>query len=583
VDNVEIARAFAEVADVLEIQGANSFRIRAYRNAVRTIEVQTDPLAARISSGPPLTELPGIGKEMASHIRELVESGTLAYRDQLLAEVPRSVIELMRLPGLGPKKAKRLWEELEIAQVDDLEAAAKAGRIATLPGFGEATEKRILGAIAEYRQRSDRMLWSEAERHIEPLLGYLRELPEVLRLEVAGSYRRRCETIGDIDLLAIAHDAQPVIERFLAYPQVAGVKMSGPTRVSVALGNGLQVDLRVVAPESYGAALLYFTGSKEHNIKVRRRAVERGLRISEYGVERLDAEGTVIDRLTTPEETDVYAAVGLAWIPPEQREDHGEVEAAATGALPRLIELEDIRGDVHMHSTWSDGRDSLEDMVLACQARGYAYMAISDHSKALAMTNGLDAARLAEQRKEVEILRGRHPEIRILRSLEIDILADGSLDLDEESLGTLDLVMVSMHSRFDLGSDEQTRRILRAIEHPRVQILAHPTGRLINRRRPVRADLPVVLRRAAELGVTLELNSQPDRLDLSDTHLLLARELGCKILISSDSHRTSELASLRYGVAQARRAGLEARHVLNTREGDDFRQAIERGPHLGLR
>ncbi|HVT57296.1 MAG TPA: helix-hairpin-helix domain-containing protein [Thermoanaerobaculia bacterium] len=599
-DNLEIGRILAEVADILEIQGADSFRIRAYRNAIRTVEVQTRQLAELAAEGPALTRLPGIGKEMASHIREMLATGTLALRDGLLAEVPRSLVDLMRLPGVGPKKARKVWDELGIASVDELEAAGRTGRIAALPGFGARSQEKILAGIADFRQRRRRFLLSEAEHALEPLVAHLRASPELERLEVAGSYRRRCETVGDADLLGIAAQPEPVMERFLHHPQVAKVLMAGPTRSSVCLGSGLQVDLRVVPAECYGAALVYFTGSKEHNIKLRRRAVERGLRISEYGVfgvaaagaaaaadagdgaaasvaaPRPSPAGSPAASIAGREEADVYAAVGCAWIPPELREDRGEIEAAAAGRVPRLVETADLRGDLQMHSTWSDGRNTLAEMVAACAARGYEYMAITDHSKALAMISGLDARRLRLQWLEIDAVRARHPGIQLLRSLEVDILPDGSLDLEDEMLAGLDLVVASVHSRFELPSDQQTARILKALEHPEVNILAHPTGRLINRRKPIAFDLDAVLRRAAELGVAVELNSQPHRLDLCDTHLLRARDLGCKIVISTDSHRVQELALVRYGIDQARRAGLEPRHVLNTLPYSEFRQAIDR-------
>jgi len=597
-DNVEIARVLAEVADVLEIQGADSFRIRAYRNAVRTIEEQIRPLERMVTEGAPLTDLPAIGKEMAGHIRELTTTGTLALRDRLIAEIPRSLIELVRLPGVGPKKARRLWDELRVGSVDELEAAAREGRVAALAGFGDKIQTRILAGIEEYRQHTRRVLLADSERYVEPLVGYLSQCPQLERLEVAGSYRRRVETVGDIDLLATAREPAPVMAHLLAYPQIAQVAMAGDTRSSIVLGNGLQVDLRVVPPDCYGAALVYFTGSKEHNVKLRRRGVERGLRISEYGVFRLppgggpaapSAAGT--DTTGNPatasgqgegvwiagrEEADVYAAVGLAWIPPELREDRGEIEAAAAGRLPRLIEVADLRGDLQMHSTWSDGRDTLEAMVAGCAAHGYEYMAITDHSKALAMVNGLDARRLRLQWLEIDAVRARHPEIHLLRAMEVDILADGSLDLEDEMLAGLDLVVVSIHSRFDLPAAQQTARVLRALEHPEVDILAHPTGRLINRRKPIALDMETVLARAAELGVAVELNASPDRLDLRDSHLVLARELGCRIVISTDSHRVAELGTMRYGVEQARRAGLEPRHVLNTLGYREFARAIAR-------
>jgi DNA polymerase (family 10) len=577
-DNPEIARTLEEVADILEIQNANTFRIRAYRNAVRTVETVTVPLRRWVEERKALTDLPGIGKEMASHIQEMVETGTLGFRDELLAEVPRSLIELMRLPGLGPKKARRVWDELQIGSVDELETAAKEGRIATLSGFGAKSQEKILAGIAEYRQQGSRFLLNEAERAVEPLLAWLRGIPEVERLEVAGSYRRRCETVGDVDLLAIASEPVPVMEAFRAYAQVDKILMAGETRSTVVLGSGLQVDLRVVPAECYGAALVYFTGSKEHNVKLRRRAVEKGLRISEYGVFQVDGEGTCI---AGREEADVYATVGLAWVPPELREDHGEIELSAAGRLPHLIRVEDLRGDLHMHSTWSDGRSSIEEMVAACVALDYEYMVISDHSKALAMTGGLDAYRLREQWKEIDEVRARHPEIHVLRSMEVDILGDGSLDLEDEMLAGLDLVLVSLHSRLDLPAAQQTERVLRALEHPAVNIFCHPTARRINHRKPSEFDLEVVLRRAAELGVAVEMNCSPQRLDLKDTHARLARQLGCKIVIDTDSHRTTELALRRFGVEQARRAGLGPQDVLNTLPYEEFRTAIQRNSPSG--
>jgi DNA polymerase (family 10) len=578
-DNVEIARALSEVADVLEIQEGNPFRIRAYRNAVRTVEAQTVSLARRVETGEPLTDLPGIGKEMAAHIRELVATGTLAYRDQLLAELPRTLLDVVRLPGVGPKKARRLFDELGVGNIEELAEAARAGRVAALTGFGEKSQAKILAGIEESRQHEKRILLAAAERHVEPLRAYLLEAPGIERLEVAGSYRRRMETIGDVDLLAIAADAGPVMERFLAYPQIERTLMAGPTRASVVLGCGLQVDLRVVPRESYGAALVYFTGSKEHNVHLRRLAVLRGLRISEYGVFRAADVEELGDRAPSVagrEEEEVYAAVGLPWLPPELREDRAEFFAGAHGTLPELLRVEDLRGDLQMHSTWSDGRATLAEMVQACAARGYEYMAITDHSKALAMVRGLDAYRLALQWKEIAAVQARHPEIRILKSMEIDILADGTLDLEEEMLAGLDLVVVSIHSRFDLPKDEQTARILAAIRHPRVGILAHPTGRRIGKRKPLDFDLERVLAEAARLRVAVEANASPERLDLKDTHLALARDLGCKVVVSTDAHRPRELDNMRFGVDQARRAGLAKDDILNTLPLDAFLAAIRR-------
>jgi DNA polymerase (family X) len=578
-DNVEIARTLEEVADILEIQNANQFRIRAYRNAVRTVETQTTPLARWVAEGRPLTGLPGIGKEMANHIKEMIETGTLGYRDELLAEVPRSVLALMRLPAVGPKKAKRLHDELGVTSAEELEEAGKAGRIAALSGFGAKTQERILAGLAEHKERGNRHLLADAERFLEPLLAYLRESPGLDCLEVAGSYRRRKETIGDIDLLATVTPPDTpaaLIERFLAYPQIAEVQMGGDTRATVVLGSGLQVDLRAVGPECYGAALVYFTGSKEHNVALRRRAVEQGLRISEYGVYRMAADEAVGEPIAGRDEVEVYATVGLAWIPPELREDRGEIAAAAKGSLPRLIERADLRGDLHMHSTWSDGRNTLEEMVEACIARGYEYMAISDHGKALPMVQGLDAYRLRLQWHEIDGIRERHPEIRLLRAMEVDILADGALDLEDEMLAGLDLVIASVHMRQELPPDEQTERILKALRHPAVKILGHPTGRNLNRRKPMAYDLDAVLIEAARLGVAVELNSSPHRLDLKDDHLRRAKELGCKIVIDTDAHRTVELDQMRWGLDQARRAGLTPADVLNTRPIDQLLAGLRR-------
>jgi DNA polymerase (family 10) len=578
VENREIAQCLEEVADLLEIRNENPFRVRAYRNAARTLETLTTPVHRLIEEGRELTELPAVGKEMASHLRELVATGSLTFRAQLLDEIPLSLLDVVRLPGVGSKKAHRFWKELGIASVEALETAAREGKLAGIPGFGAKSEQKLLAGIQAFRQHSTRTLLAEAERLVEPLLAYLRAVPQVELLEVAGSYRRRKETIGDIDLVAVAAEAVPVMEAFRAYAAVREVSMAGETRSSVVLRSGLQVDLRVVPRDCYGAALLYFTGSKEHNVKLRRRAVERGLTISEYGVFEVDPalpEGSG-RRLGGREEDELYRAVGLPWIAPELREDRGEIESAAADRLPRLIDIGDMRGDLHMHSTWSDGKSTIEEMVAACAARGYLYMVISDHSKALAMTNGLDAVRLRQQWKEIEEVRGRHPEIRILRAMEVDILADGSLDLEDEMLEELDLVLVSLHSRLDLPAAQQTERVLRALEHPQVNVFCHPTARLINRRKPVEMDVDTVLRRAADLGVALELNANPMRLDLRDTHLARAKELGCKIVISTDAHHTKHLELMRHGIDQARRAGLGPTDVLNTRSFTRLREGFAR-------
>jgi DNA polymerase (family 10) len=581
-ENVEIAAVLKEVADLLDIQDANPFRVRAYRNAVRTVQTLAIPLRKLVEDGADLTELPAIGKEMARHIEELVQTGQATVLQELTEQVPASLVQLMRLPGLGPKKARKLWDELGIESIEELEEMAKAGRIATLPGFGQKTEQAILERIERYRRRVGRFGLLEVEELLKPLLEHMSGGKGLDRLEVAGSYRRRLETIGDIDLLASGIVPGDLMQRLADYSGVAKTLVLGETKTSVGLRNDLQVDLRVVPAESYGAALVYFTGSKEHNIKLRQRALDRGLRVSEYGVFRIPEDATDESLASDGEmvagetEEDVYAAVGLPWIAPELREDRGEIQAADNDSLPALIQIEDIRGDLQMHSTWSDGKNTIEEMLETCASRGYEYFAMTDHSKALAMIGGLDATRLKEQWEEIDEVAARHGEIRILKSMEVDILKDGTLDLEDEMLDQLDLVVVSIHSFFNLPQTEQTERVLKALKHPQVNVLAHPTGRVINRRDPIQLDIDEVLRVAAELGVAMELNAHPSRLDLKDTHLMRARELGVKIVISTDAHRTAELDLMRYGIEQARRAWLEPEDVLNTLPLNDFLAAIRR-------
>lgn len=583
-ENLEISRVLSQLADLLEVQGANPFRIRAYRNAARFVDSLATPLRKMVAEDVDLTELPSIGKDMASHIRELIQTGELEALDELTRKIPRSLIDVMELPGVGPKKAKKLWQDLGIETIDELEKAAAAGEVAELSGFGQKSQQKILTGIEQFRQHRSRVKLSEADQLISPLIEYLESCEALEKIEVAGSYRRRVETVGDIDLLAIAVEEQPVMDHFTAYRQIERVEMSGSTRGRIALRSGLEVDLRVLPSRSYGAAMVYFTGSKEHNIRLRKRALERNLRLSEYGVfegakdeqgnETEDDDPWAGTMIAGGDEEEVYGAVGLPFIAPELREDRGEIEAAAEATLPELVELGDIRGDLQMHSTWSDGKNSIEEMLEACAAKGYEYFALTDHSKALAMTGGLDAARLREQWKEIEEVQERHPEIRLLKSQEVDILADGQLDLEDEMLELLDLVVVSVHSRFDLSAVEQTQRIVKALEHPEVDILAHPTGRIINRRPPYELDLDEVLRCAKEHGVAVELNAHPDRLDLKDTHLILARELGLKVVISTDAHRISHLDLMRYGIDQARRAWLTVDDVLNTLPLDEFLNTV---------
>jgi DNA polymerase (family 10) len=579
--NGEIARALDELATLLELDGANPFRIRAYQNAARTVESHPVPLEKMVADGADLTEIPSIGKDMAGYITELVRTGNTKLRAELTKKIPASLIEITALPGLGAKRVRKLWQELHIQTVDDLERAAQAGQVAELEGFGAKSQQKILEGIAAYRRRRGRFKLSDADQMIEPLVAALRAEPSVERVEVAGSYRRRRETVGDVDILVIASDPEAVMRCFTGFSGVRAVEASGGTKGRVILAGELPVDLRILPRESYGAALQYFTGSKEHNVKLRKRALARGLSVSEYGVFETAEEtegrkdgrtegvsaGPPVRRsavVAGADEAGVYAALGLPRIPPELREDRGELEAAEAGTLPELITLEDLRGDLHMHSTWSDGKSSIEEMVGACAQRGYAYCAITDHSKSLAMTGGLDAAKLKRQWLEAAEVADRHPEIRLLRGMEVDILADGSLDLEDELLAQLDVVLVSVHSRFDLPASKQTERVVRALEHAEVNILAHPTGRLIGRRDAVQMDLEEVFAAAKAHGVIVELNAHPERLDLRDADVMRARELGLEVIINTDAHGPRDLALMRYGIDQARRAWLTKRDVVNT-------------------
>jgi DNA polymerase (family 10) len=574
-ENVEIARTFDEVADLLEIKGANPFRVRAYRNAARFIESFDRPMKELVAQEKDLTELETIGEDIAEYIEEMVKTGTLQSLRDLEKEVPPTLAEFTRVPGLGPKRAKQIWEELDITTIEQLEKAARAGDIAKLEGLGEKTQQKILEGLQKREDWGKRFLLSEADQFVEPLLEYMKEAPGIDKLEVAGSYRRRKETVGDIDLLATADERQPVMDYFTDWDQIADVVGSGETKATVILRSGLQVDLRIVEPKAFGAALVYFTGSKAHNIKLRRMAIDRGLRISEYGVFEVgdDAEDVAPGEgkfVAGETEEDVYDSVDVRWFPPEMREDRGEFDL---DELPDLIELDDIRGDLQMHTEWSDGRNTIEEMVEACIARGYEYMAITDHSPKLAMT-GVSEEELREQFEEIDEVAASHDDIRIFRSLEVDIHEDGSLDLSDELLEELDLVLVTVHSHFDLSSSEQTKRIIKALEHPAVHIFGHPTARRLQERSPIDFDIDEVLKCAGENDVAVELDADPERLDLSDTNLMRAREVGVKIIIDTDAHSTQTLDNMRYGIDQARRAWLTAEDVVNTLPLEKFMKAM---------
>jgi len=583
-ENLDVSRTLTELADLLEIQGASPFRIRAYRNAVNTINSLSRSLQAMLGAGEDLTELPGVGDSVAKYIAELIETGRISRLEEVSAEYPRSLVQLMRLDGVGPKKAKKLFLDLEIRTVDDLEAELQAGRVQMLDGFGVKSADKILRAIADHKKHTGRFQIHEVEKLIAGVLEHVHAAPGVGRVEIAGSLRRRKETIGDVDIIAeFDGDGAAVVDHFVDYSGAERISGAGSTKGSMVLHSGLQVDLRVIPPRSFGAALQYFSGSKEHNVAMRTRAVRQGLRVNEWGVFRVpeDADPATLgkedgERLAGDTEEGVYAALGMAWVPPVLRENRGEVEAAIRGQPPELVALEDMRGDLQMHSTWSDGTASIEEMARACIARGYEYFALTDHSQAMAMVGGLTPERAREQWLEIAEVQARLPEILILRSVEVDILKDGSLDLPDEILAELDVVVVSVHSLMDQDRKTMTDRVIRAMRHPSVDILAHPTGRRINRREPFELDVEAMLEAAAELSVAVELNANPNRLDLNDVHVHRAKELGVPVVISTDAHSPRGLADMRFGVDQARRGWLSPADVLNTRSLADMKTWLGR-------
>ncbi|HTO74957.1 MAG TPA: DNA polymerase/3'-5' exonuclease PolX [Thermoanaerobaculia bacterium] len=570
-DNVDVARLFEEVADLLEIQNENAFRIRAYRTAARTIETMGRPVAEMVrADGARLAELPGIGEDLAGKIEEIVRTGRFPLLEQLARKVPETLVQMMRIEGVGPKRARLLYENLGLKTLADLEKAAKEGRLSAVRGFGKVLEMRILRGCAEHRVRASRCRLSEADVHVQPLLAHLAEAPGVEKLEVAGSYRRRKDTVGDVDILVAARRPEEIARRFVSYPEVARVLARGESKCSILLRSGLQSDLRIVPPESYGAALHYFTGSKAHNIAIRTLGVKKHLKINEYGVFRGRR------RVGGRSEEEIFRAVGLPWIPPELREARGEIEAAREGKLPKLVDVTDIRGDLQMHTDATDGKNTLAEMVEASRARGYEYVAVTDHTHAVRVAGGLSGSEFRRQFRRIETLNRRLSGITILKGAEVDILPDGRLDLDEETLADLDVVLVSVHSKFHMTEGAMTERVLRALQHPRVRIFAHPTGRILGRREPYPIDLGRVARAAADLGVLLEINAQPDRLDLNDVHVKIAREAGARFVVSTDAHRIAELDFMRYGIDQARRGWCTAADVANTRPLEDLRKLFSR-------
>ena len=567
--NSLIARVFGDIGDLLELKAANPFKIRAYRAAADLIGNMGER-AADLSTEE-LRAIPGIGKDLAARIRELAETGRLTVHRELLEEFPPTILDLLHLQGVGPKTVALLYRELDIGSLEALEAAAQEGRLRTLKGLGPKKEQLILRAVGEYRRREGRYPMPDVQEIAEALSAHLRQMRPALSVTPVGSLRRGCDTCGDVDLLVTGADPE-LLECFTGYDGVERVLGQGETKASVLLTNGLQADLRMVPPDSVGAALQYFTGSKAHNIALRDRAVQRGLKLNEYGVFR-QKDG---DKVAGDSEESVYDALGLPFIPPELREHRGEIAAAEANALPRLIVRNDLRGDVHTHTTESDGRADVQAMANAARDAGLDYLAVTDHSKSLAMANGLDEHRALAHARRVREFDAQIDGITLLAGIECDILADGTLDLAEECLAQLDIVVASVHSAFAQEERQMTDRLLRAIESPVVDIIGHPTGRLLRRREPYRVDVEALVTAAAAHGVALEINSQANRLDLNDAHAKLARDRGVPLVISSDAHAPAGFGVLRWGIVVARRAWLEAAHVLNTKPVDAFRAALRR-------
>ncbi len=563
--NEEVAKVLDEIADMLEVQGENFFRVRAYRNAARAVHDQ--PVQVADLTPEQIDEIPGIGADLAGKIGTLIETGDIPLHRELAQKFPTALLELRNIPGLGPKRLKLLFDLLKIKGSEDLERAAKSGKLRKLRGFGPKIEGKILESLARQdRDAVKRISYAEAAPIAERLIAHLRKCRAVEELEVAGSFRRRRETVGDLDLLAAAPQPQPVMKQFASFPEVAKVLGSGETKTSVVLKSGLQVDLRVVPRASFGAALVYFTGSKAHNVHLRRIAQARGLLLNEYGLFR---NGSAVAGKT---EERVYRALGLPSIPPELREDRGEIEAASEKRLPTLISRNNLRGDLHTHSTYTDGRASIEDMARRARESGLEYFAITDHSRRVAMAHGLDPKRLHEQWREIERVQAQLSGIKLLRGTEVDILEDGSLDLPDDTLAELDWVVASVHYSLDQNARDMTRRLIKAVRNPNVDVIGHPSGRLIGHRQPSEFDLGEVLKVAREEGCALEVNSQPDRLDLTDTACMSAKHAGVKLVISSDAHSPRDFDLLEYGVNQARRGWIEPGDVLNTRPLKSLRQ-----------
>ena len=572
-ENREIARLLWETADLMEIAGEDSFRIRSYRNGATAVEGYPERIEDIL--GDPerkVTDIPGIGKGLSQVLSEIVERGSCDRRDHLLEKFPPTALEFLKIQGLGPKGIALIFEHYRVSTIDELERLCREQKLRVLPRMGAKLEEKVLRSISQYRQRTGRYLLSYAEGVAQELAAVFHEVRGVEAVTPAGSLRRGRETVGDLDLLVTGPNATAVLDRFIAYPSVEEVLSRGENKASAKVGReGLQVDVRALAPESFGAAMQYFTGSKDHNVAVRTRAVKMGFKLSEYGLYRVADDSKVAGET----EAQIYEALGLGWIPPELRENSGEVEAAEQGTLPELVELEQIRGDLHMHTTETDGRATLAEMAEAGRAHGYEYIAITDHSKALAMANGLDEKRAVAFAAQVREINRGEIGIHVFSGLECDILKDGTLDLADDALAELDLVIASVHSHMNLEAAEMTDRLLRALECPHLRILGHPTGRILLHRDPFPFDFERVVAEAVRRGVWLEINASPERLDLSGTLVRTAKSKGARFTISTDAHHPKHLESMRYGVITARRGWLGPSDVMNTLPAKQFAAALQ--------
>jgi DNA polymerase (family X) len=577
VDNKAIANILYETADLLEIDGQDSFRIRSYRNAAQAIESHSHQIKDIIAEPKQVLAIAGIGKGMLTNLQELFNTGKLVVQAELLAKYHPSMLQLLKIQGLGPKTIALIWSAYQVCDVDGVEKLAREGKIRTLPRMGEKHEAKLLKAIEDYRRIGGRFLIDTAEVECEKITAYVEKFPRIDKITPAGSLRRGRETVGDLDILVTGkactseEGRQQAISYVAQYPPLMDVIASGDNKISFHVRNGMQVDVRLLPPESFGAAMQYFTGSKAHNVALRQRALKMGYTLNEYSLATLEGEKPVAGKT----EEEIYGKLKLDYIPPEMRENLGEIDLAQNHALPRLITQADLQGDVHMHTVETDGRNTIEEMAEAAKARGYKYMAITDHSKNLAFANGLDDKRAVEHIQRIRDAAKKIEGIRIFAGVEVDILAEGDLDLSDDVLAQMDIVIASVHSVFNLEAPKMTERLIRAIENPNVSLIGHPTGRIQLRRDSYPFDMHAVLTAAAKHKVAMELNAYPDRLDLNDVHLRQAKQRGVKIVINTDSHHTSHMDKIRYGVLQARRAWLTKEDVLNTLPPEQFATAMK--------